>query len=103
AALTRLLDAIGENPLYASAIRLIQAQRLIRRLDDESKQPVAIDEALEAHLRKILDSITATVDLSFLPQAKLFKPGSTAENPFGYSGQFAIRELMTMTPGLVQA
>lgn len=38
AALTRLLDAIGENPLYASAIKLIQAQRLVRKLDDKTKK-----------------------------------------------------------------
>jgi type II secretory ATPase GspE/PulE/Tfp pilus assembly ATPase PilB-like protein len=27
---------------------------------------------------------------------------STAENPFGYSGQLAIREQMIMTPGIQQ-
>lgn len=100
AAVTRLVDAIGENPLYASAIRLIQAQRLVRRLDDSSKQPLSPDLELEAHLKSIIDSIKADIDLSFLPQARLYQPGSSPENPFGFSGQFAIRELMTMTPEL---
>src|SRR3989344_4382650 len=33
AALTRLMDVIGENPLFVSAIRLVMAQRLVRKLD----------------------------------------------------------------------
>ncbi len=102
AAITRLLDAIGENPLYASAIRLIQAQRLVRRLDSKTKQEIQATPELKNHLEKIIDSIKADVDLSFLSEAKLFKPGSSAENPFGYDGQFAIRELLTMTPELQQ-
>lgn len=102
AALTRLLDAIGENPLYASAIKLIQAQRLVRKLDNATKQPDPPTPELEAHLKTILDSIHSEVDFSFLPQAALYKPGSSAQNPFGYDGQFAIRELLTMTPEMRQ-
>lgn len=102
AALTRLLDAIGENPLYASAIRLIQAQRLVRRLDDKTKKPVDIDPVLKDHLHSIIDSIEADVDLSHLSDAQLYVPGSSEEKPFGFSGQFAIRELLTMTPEMRQ-
>ena len=98
AALTRLLDAIGENPLYASAIRLIQAQRLVRRLDPATREQVQPEPELEAHIESIVKAIQADVDLDFLPQAKLFKPGSSPEHPFGYDGQFAIRELLTMSP-----
>lgn len=98
AAITRLMDAIGENPLYANAIRLVQAQRLVRRLDDKTKTPVQIDPNLKNHLHSIIDSIHADVDLSHLQDAQLYQPGSSAEHPFGYSGQFAIRELLTMTP-----
>jgi len=100
AALTRLLDAIGENPLYASAIKLIQAQRLVRRLDDETKKEVQPTPEVEKHLKRIIDSIKADVDLKFLNEAKLYSPGSSNENPFGFTGQFAIREMLTMTPEL---
>jgi type II secretory ATPase GspE/PulE/Tfp pilus assembly ATPase PilB-like protein len=31
AALTRLMDVVGQNPLFVSAIRLVMAQRLVRR------------------------------------------------------------------------
>ncbi len=100
AAVTRLLDAIGENPLYASAIRLIQAQRLVRQLDPITRQEILPSPELEKHLEEIVHAITANIDLGFLPQAKLFKPGASVENPFGYNGQFAIRELLTMTPNM---
>lgn len=53
AAITRLLDAIGENPLYASAIRLIQAQRLVRRLDNKTKQEIQATPELKNHLEKL--------------------------------------------------
>lgn len=102
AAITRMLDAIGENPLYASTIRLIQAQRLVRRLDDTTKKQIEPSPELEKHLEKIVQSIEADVDLSFLEQAKLYHPGTSAENPFGFTGQFAIRELLTMTPDMVK-
>src|SRR5690606_35517422 len=44
AALTRIADILGENPLFVSAIRLVMAQRLVRRLDDATKQPYTPDE-----------------------------------------------------------
>lgn len=38
AALTRMIDFIGMNPLFASAMHLIMAQRLVRRLDPKTRQ-----------------------------------------------------------------
>jgi len=102
AALTRLLDAIGENPLYASAIRLIQAQRLVRQLDNKTKQPGKIDQSLLQHYHEVVDGIQADVDLSHLENVQVYTPGSSAEHPFGFDGQFAIRELLTMTPAMRQ-
>ena len=100
--MTRLLDAIGENPLYASAIRLVQAQRLVRRLDDKTKKQITVDSDMQRHIEGVVDSIKADVDLSFLSNAMVFSPGSSPENPFGYNGQFAIRELLLMTPEMRQ-
>src|SRR5690606_13746322 len=53
AALTRLADIIGENPLFVSAIRLVMAQRLVRRLDDSTKQPYTPDEATVRNIQKV--------------------------------------------------
>lgn len=102
AALTRMLDFIGVNPLFASAIRLIMAQRLVRRLDDATKQPYQPDEGLKAQLQQIIDTLPQGVERPDLSTVTLYTAGKSAENPFGYSGQLAIREQLQMTPGIQQ-
>lgn len=102
AALTRMLDFIGINPLFASAIHLIMAQRLVRVLDDETKQAYQPDDALKAQLKTVIDTLPPGVARPDLNQITLYKPGSSEKNPFGYSGQTPIREQMLMTPGVQQ-
>ncbi len=96
AALTRLTDIIGENPLFVSAIRLVMAQRLVRRLDDSSKQPYTPDEKTKNHIAEIINTLPEAVDKPNLDTLQLFKPGTSAENPFGFKGQLAIREQFLM-------
>ncbi|MDQ3065418.1 MAG: Flp pilus assembly complex ATPase component TadA, partial [bacterium] len=54
AALTRMLEAIGENPLFINSIRLITSQRLVRRLDDNTKQSYNPDLATLEYIQKVL-------------------------------------------------
>ncbi len=100
AAMTRMLDAMGENPLFISAIRLIQAQRLVRRLDPETRVAYQPDEALKAQLAKVFASMPAGIQPPDVNQLTLYRPGTSDKNPFGYSGQIAIREMMLMDEGL---
>jgi len=102
AALTRMQDMVGINPLFASAIRLIMAQRLVRRLDDSSKQPYKPDNDLKSKLQTVIDSLPSNVPKPDLSQVTLYKPAASAANPFGYSGQIAIREQLQMTPAVQQ-
>jgi type II secretory ATPase GspE/PulE/Tfp pilus assembly ATPase PilB-like protein len=102
AALSRLLDYIGVNPLFASAIHLIMAQRLIRRLDDSTKQAYQPDDALRGQLQTIIDTLPPGVDRPDVSNLTLYKAGSSPENPFGYTGQFPIREQLQMTSGVQQ-
>ena len=97
AALTRLSDVIGTNPLFVSAIRLVMAQRLIRQLDDAAKQPYDPSESELATIRKVIETLPEGVDRPDLDGLKLYKPGSSAENPYGFKGQIAIREQFVMT------
>lgn len=100
AAMTRMLDAMGENPLFISAIRLVQAQRLCRRLDDQTKIEYRPDEALKAQLSRVFAEMPPGVHTPDVNDIILYKPGSTPERPFGYDGQLALRELMLMDEGL---
>lgn len=96
AALTRLHEIIGENPLFVSAIRLVMAQRLVRRLDDDLKQPYTPDEPAMRRLQSIIETLPADVQKPDLTNLQLYKPGSSPENPYGYKGQLAVREQFTM-------
>ena len=96
AALTRLHDIMGENPLFVSAIRLVMAQRLVRRLDDDLKQPYTPDEPTMQRLTEIVNGLPEGIEKPDLNGLQLYEPGSSAENPYGYKGQVALREQFLM-------
>jgi type II secretory ATPase GspE/PulE/Tfp pilus assembly ATPase PilB-like protein len=97
AALTRLADIIGQNPLFVSAIRLVMAQRLIRQLDEATKQPYQPSSAELQFIQGVLDSLPTDIERPNLEGLTLYKPGTSVENPYGYKGQIAIREQFRMT------
>jgi type II secretory ATPase GspE/PulE/Tfp pilus assembly ATPase PilB-like protein len=102
AAITRLFDSVGENPLFASAIRLITAQRLVRRLDDDTKQAYEPDQKTLEWIKKVVNSMPPTIDRPVIDGIKLYKSVSSEANPFGYKGQIAVRELLVITHNLQQ-
>lgn len=102
AALTRLMDVIGQNPLFVSAIRLVMAQRLVRRLDDSTKQPYQPDNEVLHHMHAVLDSLPPSVARPDFSALQLYKPGSSEENPYGYRGQIALREQFLMSGEIQQ-
>lgn len=92
AAFSRMIDLIGTNPIFSSSIRLVIAQRLVRKLS-ENKEPYAPDAATLSYLREKLSGVEG-VDFDNL---KLYKPVPTAENPFGYSGRTVIMEQLIVS------
>lgn len=56
AAFSRMIDLIGQNPIFSSAIRLVIAQRLVRKLSD-SKQEYEPDEATRKWVREVLSDL----------------------------------------------
>jgi type II secretory ATPase GspE/PulE/Tfp pilus assembly ATPase PilB-like protein len=97
AALTRMVEIIGQNPLFTSAIRLIMAQRLVRRLDDNTKVAYQPDEATMRQLQAIIDTFPPQITKPSLQGVTLYKAGTSADNPFGYQGQIALREQLVMS------
>ena len=53
AAFSRMIDLIGANPIFASSIRLIIAQRLVRKLSN-AKKPRRATEAEKKYIREVL-------------------------------------------------
>lgn len=97
AALTRMMDVIGENPLFVSAIRLVMAQRLVRKLDDDLKEAYDPDEATLARIKEVIEGLPADIEKPNLEGLKLYHPGKSEENPYGFKGQIALREQFLMT------
>lgn len=102
AALSRLMDVIGQNPLFVSAIRLVMAQRLVRHLDDATKQAYKPDEATIHRLQTVIDTLPSDVARPNLAELQLYKPGSSDANPYGYAGQVALREQFLMEGKVVE-
>lgn len=101
-AMVRMLDVIEGNPLFINAVRLVIGQRLVRRLDDATKQPYQPDEQLKAELRRIIDSLPEGVERPNLDEARLFKPGQSPDNPFGYAGRLMIAEQLELSPPVLE-
>ncbi len=97
AALTRLAEIIGENPLFVSAIRLVMAQRLVRKLDEKTKEAYDPDPKTLEWLKQVVASLPVGTDRPSLEGLKLYKPVKTADNPYGFKGQIALREQFMMT------
>ncbi len=97
AAFSRMIDLIGVNPIFSSSIRLIIAQRLVRKLA-ESKNPRPATEAEANYIRKVLEGINperlSGIDLENIT---LYDPVVTDEFPFGYSGRMVIMEQLEVT------
>ncbi|MCA9348172.1 Flp pilus assembly complex ATPase component TadA [Candidatus Saccharibacteria bacterium] len=97
AALVRMEEIIGKNPLFVSAIRLVMGQRLVRKLDDALKIQ---RDPTEVELRKIYEVVSGfpeSVAKPNLEGLKLYDAGTSPENPYGYSGRIVLREQFRMT------
>ena len=97
AAFSRMIDLIGVNPIFASSIRLIMAQRLVRKLAD-NKQVREANEAEQKYIAAILEGVAPEVVEGFdLAHPTLYDPVATEENPFGYKGRTVIMEQLVVS------
>lgn len=97
AAFSRIIDMIGQNPIFSSAVRLLIAQRLVRRLHDESKEEYEPDEATRNWVKEVLRDLPQHVDCPDLDTFKLWRPVATDEVPFGYKGRIPVMEQLMVT------
>lgn len=97
AAFSRMIDLIGINPIFSSAIRLVIAQRLVRKLNDESKEAYEPDDATKQYIREALKDLPEHVAKPDLENIRLYKPVPTENSPFGYNGRMVIMEQLVVT------
>lgn len=89
-AITRLTDMGVESFLVASSVKMILAQRLLRRLCDECKQPVEATNEQFAELQ-----LESGKSKTFFVAA-----GCRACNQFGYKGRTAVYEVFPIQNGI---
>ena len=97
AAFSRIIDMIGQNPIFSTAIRLVIAQRLVRKLHHDSKEEYQPDDATKKWVKDVLKGIPENVDHPDLDDFSLWRPVSTEEAPFGYKGRVPIMEQLVVT------
>ena len=78
-------------------MRLLIAQRLVRRLHDESKEEYEPDEATRNWVKEVLRDLPPHVDCPDLDTFKLWRPVATDEVPFGYKGRIPVMEQLVVT------
>ncbi len=100
AAFSRMIDLIGVNPIFASSIRLVIAQRLVRKLSDSKKARPAT-EAEAKYIREVLKDVSQEkltgVDLDNIT---LYDPVTSEEDPFGYSGRTVLMEQLIVSESI---
>jgi len=96
AAFSRMIDLIGVNPIFSSAIRLVIAQRLVRKLHDDTKEEYEPDEATRRYVKDVLKNVPEGIDVPNLDTFKLWRPVPSDDVPFGYSGRVVIMEQMVV-------
>jgi type II secretory ATPase GspE/PulE/Tfp pilus assembly ATPase PilB-like protein len=102
-AFSRMIDLIGQNPIFATAIRLLIAQRLVRRLVDETKQEYTPDDAEIRYIRETLDGVELDkIPVNLDSEFKLYKPVPSSDAPFGYKGRVVIMEQMIVDEDIQQ-
>ena len=99
AAFSRMIDMIGQNPIFSSSIRLVVAQRLVRKLAD-NKETYRPDDTTRRYIEKVFEGVPEKVlkdhniDLSDI---SLARPVVSDEYPFGYKGRTVIMEQLVVT------
>ena len=96
AAFARLVDMIGINPVFTSAIRVVIGQRLVRKLDPDTKIEYEPDEMTKQWIRKTLANIPDDQKPN-LDNIRLWRPGKSDANPFGYRGRTVLMEQLIMS------
>ncbi len=92
AAFSRMIDLIGVNPIFASSIRLLVAQRLVRKLSDH-KEPYKPDAATIDYIRSKMEGVEG---IGF-SDITLYRPKPTEDAPFGYQGRMVLMEQMMVS------
>lgn len=95
--------AMGAKPyLLAPALNLVIAQRLIRKLCNNCKKEIILDEVNKNKVTETMANLSSRLNLN-LEQVKFYGPGGCeACNNLGYKGRIGIFEMFVMNKEIEQ-
>jgi type IV pilus assembly protein PilB len=101
-AILRLIDMHMEPFLIASTVNVIIAQRLVRKLCDNCKQPTTLAPEVMADIKKEFEVLNAEVkrEIPAEPWPIFQAKGCNHCENTGYRGRLAISEILANTPEL---
>jgi len=102
AALSRMIDMIGVNPIFSTAIKIIIGQRLVRKLDTDSRKEYTPDDATIKWIRAVLADLPDHVEKPNLDNITLYQPVPSEASPFGYNGRVVLMEQMVVDEHIQQ-
>ena len=100
-AFPRLIDLGIEANILSSAVNLILAQRLVRKLCEHCKQPVALPESRRQTIEKIFNQ-TPKNDLDSIPQVIYTAQGCEKCSKSGYKGRIGLFEAIKTTGAIAE-
>lgn len=103
AAFARIIDMIGVNPVFTTSIRLVIGQRLVRKLDPDTMIEYEPDEATKNWIRNALADLPEQFDeRPDLDHIRLYKPGVSEDNPFGFKGRTVLMEQLIVNEAITK-
>lgn len=100
-AIPRFLSLGAKPYLLAPALNTVIAQRLVRLLCPECKQPAKLDSETEERVSKLIATMPEGAKKDIPSEHKFFKPqGCPACHGLGFKGRTGIFEIFTITPEL---
>jgi type II secretory ATPase GspE/PulE/Tfp pilus assembly ATPase PilB-like protein len=90
----------GESALLASSIKIIDAQRLLRKVCEYCKKPVTLDSVTNTKIQKALANLPAEIQAEFAKPTLYKGEGCPACNGLGYRDRIAVIEQLVMNKEL---
>lgn len=94
----RLIDLGVNSKIMSSAINIVLAQRLVRKLCENCKKPIPLEGDMKTQIDKVTETIFDKSEIPKIP-TNIFIAGACEKcNQTGYKGRIGIYEGMRITP-----
>ncbi len=97
-AFPRLIDLGINSKIMSSAINIVLAQRLLRKLCDNCKKPIPVEGVSKTKIDKVLESIFDKNEIPPMPEHIFTSAGCEKCNMTGYKGRIGIYEGIKLSP-----